>query len=573
MKVALRIALLLGVLILSAWMCDSIVVQAQDGRVAEVPVLSEGHPQAMSALSSNYVYRNLQHNAFLRSDASGVIYIQNLIQNWALTPMEAHTWCFYWGPDKYSNVFARDPFGYLDVEYYQDYSAAFESWGLCIEAAFRYPIQFSDQYLYGVGVVIEDHHRVEEEVIGASWRVSSDSSIQRYVSKASWPYNHEGYTAEPTPDEVGEDYALWERTEAQAPWEFTVNVRVTLTDTMAVDALTQGTSPYDGRDVSWEDDEYGQDTGKTIGDWGCYLTSGTMAMNYFAEVLGFATSIDPGDLNSWLKEPASEGSTSPRGYASGSGCPTGSYCLVNSAEFDEASAELFDSADDQPLIIPGSLEKIQGVAGMRDNLQNGQLGILNVSNGGNGHFVLVKGFARRDGVDTVVINDPYESRGSTTLYEQYGNSHLGNVRWFSHGEQTVRPNYVTLYADCPVELLVTDRHGRRTGYEPTTGRLYNEIPSSSYVIQYHPCERISEGDGTKILQIQTMDYSQFKVEVIGTGSGSYELRYVAELAYAEDSARTVSGSTSYGEVDQYEITFDPNTGFLTCTAYLPLVIH
>jgi hypothetical protein len=207
---------------------------------------------------------------------------------------------------------------------------------------------------------------------------------------------------------------------------------------------------------------------------------------------------------------------------------------------------------------------------MRDNLQNGELGILNVTEGTSGHFVLVTGYTIENDVETVIINDPLEDRGTITLLSQYNNEHK-DIRWFSAGNESVRPNYVTLYANCPVSLLVTDQYGRRTGYDPRTGQRYEEISSSAYVIEYYPGDSVDTSEGTKILQIETYELSEYRVDVIGQGTGSYTIDYTADLASGETDRGTFVGTTAQGEVDTLHLVYDPNEGFRHYV-FLPLVM-
>lgn len=541
--------------------------QAQSQPLTLRPRIIEGLPAAFhSAGTPQYIFTQLRDETFLRADGSAVLYLSNSIRNDSSSPMSGHGWCFYWGRGVYSNVFAKDAGGYMAVNYYEHYSDDYDQWGLCVEVSFRQSIQNGAQYQYALGITVANHHTVTDDIIRASWAVNSSSAIQTYTAKVSWPYNHEGVTADPSPDILQNSYAQWTRTSAEAPWRFTVNLTITLGDQMAVDPLSQGIRPFDGRDIAWEDDPYGVNTGHSIGDWGCYLTSCTMAMNYFARVLGMYQQTDPGVLNTWLATPAVSGGA-PRGYARSAPDST-AYSMVDSSVMDDASEALFDTTSE--LIVPGALENLTGVAGMRDNLQNGQLGVLNVNNSGYGHFVLVTGYTSQNGVATVTLNDPYENRGAVTLLAQYGNQHLGNVRWFSPGDQGVRPNYVTLYANCPVELLATDQYGRRAGYDPRTGQRYNEIPGSAYVTQYYPADRISAAEGTKILQIESYEPSRYRIDIIGTGTGRYTIDYTAELASGETDRSTVTGTTTAGEVDSLHLTYDPNVGLIR-PVFLPLV--
>jgi len=522
---------------------------------------------ALETTGVSYVYSALDDEVFLRADGSGVLYVGNRIRNTGDEPISSLGWCFWYGPDVYSSIYAEDERGYLDVVSGQYYSDVY-GYGLCAMATLRAPLPPGDEYWYGLGVTVADHHTVLNDVISAGWTVIPSTSIERFSEKVAWPYNHLGVSATPTPDELQRGYARWIRTSTDVPWEFSVSISVNLSDQMAVNPLSQGILPWDGVEPEWEDDPYGVGTGgDTIAMLGCLLTSGTMAMNYFAQVRGFHAQTDPGALNTWMSVPSATGV--PRGYAPWSRQEPTRYSRLVTAMLGEASQDLFDSTG--PVIAREFPEARVPFETMRLRFQDGYLGILNVARG-NGHYVLATGYADVGGIPTVLINDPYENLGSTTLLSAYNNEYI-SVTWYSPGDSTARLDTVRIYADCPLEMLITDQEGRRTGKDPRAGEEYAEIPGALYWTEYGPEQSPIVDEGTKILEIPVHAWTQLHLDLIGTGSGAYLVQYEGDLFHGGTARGAISGVAEPGKLDSYDLSFVPELGFVNGSVYLPMVLH
>jgi hypothetical protein len=513
-----------------------------------------------------YLYKVLRDHTFLQSGGSAVILKSNTLQNNVPEPLTSQTWCYYWGSNQsnYTNIFAKDAVGTLVTERYMRNDSSY-GWGQCIKTIFRNPLANGQTYSYSHSVRILNFYSPSGSIINAAWWMNP-YFVQQYIADVRWPFNHEGVTANPTPDELHAAQALWYRTNLDGP--FSVNIRVQLGSTMAVDPLSQGTPPFNGQDIPWEHRAYGYNTGNNIGEKGCYLVSANMAMNYYARVLGFTETKNPEELNNWL---ATLVNGRPRGFGL---CSGSSYCLVDPSQIPNASRALFDSN--------GNLIQFRGTAvvgqnfeaDFRENLQNNWLALLNVNNGGIFHFVLVTGITQVGGVTTLSINDPWDLRGSTTLLQQYNNQHLENVRWFSMGDESVRANYVSIQVNSPLHLLVLDQDMRMTGYDPLTGTSFSDIPESSYFSDYAPGAVISNAEEVKVFEARILDSTNYTVYAIGTGDGPYTLSFRSMTHEGNQVTREVRGYIEEGKVHTFELEYDPDEGLILANYenYLPLII-
>lgn len=92
-------------------------------------------------------------------------------------------------------------------------------------------------------------------------------------------------------------------------------------------------------------------------------------------------------------------------------------------------------------------------------------------------------------------------------------------------DQPIDNSYLFITLHSPGELLITDPQGRRTGRDPINGIDFQEIPESSYYQEYEEDAETGEtvGDDIKMLDIgQPLD-GDYKLQVIGTGSGTYNM--------------------------------------------------
>lgn len=127
--------------------------------------------------------------------------------------------------------------------------------------------------------------------------------------------------------------------------------------------------------------------------------------------------------------------------------------------------------------------------------------------------------------------------------------------------------YTTLYLASPAEILVTDSQGRREGKDPRTGMTYNEIPYASYDLSdpiatsETPLDPSALPD-TKILVLPT-NAGMYTIEVIGTGSGTYQLTAAMTTDSGTTTTKVFTASTTPGAVVDY--LFAPATQTITLT--------
>lgn len=294
-----------------------------------------------------------------------------------------------------------------------------------------------------------------------------------------------------------------------------------------------GTNTYDSQ-PRWTFTANGVIT-NTISRWGCALTSCAMLINYYATNQNTGFSTTPDVLNAWL--------SANRGYDSAGGIDW--YAISRFA------------------LSHGVLLYYHGRQNYRDDftVQSYLCGnypiILKVAHG-NGHYVLATGETIINGTNTFLINDP--GFNYLTL-ENYNFDYLGS-RLFSSSQ--IPPNAMVLTAHSPVEMLVTDPSGNRTGYNPTNGQSYNEIPGSSY-----SSETIADDDDptgtnqlpvTKVMDVPAPANGNYTLQVFGTGAGTYTLDFVGYDGNGNANTQGLAGSASVSSLAQYKVSYSSAVG-------------
>lgn len=190
---------------------------------------------------------------------------------------------------------------------------------------------------------------------------------------------------------------------------------------------TWGAQIYDKANL-WQPNDPGIDAS------GCALTSATMVFLYHGlSKLPDGTSIDPGTLNTWLKE--------NRGYVGG---------YVSWSRLSDLS-ELAKSQN--PSFIFNSLEfqRINGYnpTQLKEDLENNIPGILGVP----GHFIVGKGILG----NSFSINDPFYNR---TSLNDYSNTFSSLGRFIPSNSDV---SYIELAIDDGVNLSVKNENGSAVG--------------------------------------------------------------------------------------------------------------
>ena len=116
---------------------------------------------------------------------------------------------------------------------------------------------------------------------------------------------------------------------------------------------------------------------------------------------------------------------------------------------------------------------------------------------------------------------------------------------------------VTNPLPAPAELLVTDPQGHRTGVDPRTGTVYNEIPDATYFV-----DELIADDGTgmsapplKVFYCPTPLDGNYDIQVIGTGSGSYTLDVLNYDELGDPAEGTISGQIEANRVAGYVMDY------------------
>lgn len=183
------------------------------------------------------------------------------------------------------------------------------------------------------------------------------------------------------------------------------------------------TDPNWGTQIYDSADQWAATLHQTIGDWGCALTSATMVLQYNnIAKLPDGTSLDPGSLNTWLKNQED-------GYV-GDG-------LINWL----AISRLTKQAKSQNPNFQADALEYKRKAGadtaiLLTDLQNNQPDILEEP----GHFIVATGQSG----DTYTINDPYFNR--TDLTQGYNNTFTSIGR------------YIPSHTDLSYMMFVTDQN-------------------------------------------------------------------------------------------------------------------
>lgn len=191
--------------------------------------------------------------------------------------------------------------------------------------------------------------------------------------------------------------------------------------------------------------------------------------------------------------------------------------------------------------------------------------MLRVTTSYGSHFVVAVGKTVMNGTNTYLLHDPIW--GQTTLLERYGGIYQA-AYYYQGGNSLVNRSMLEVSAHSPVQLLVTDPLGRKTGYDPRSGEIWKEIPNADYLT-----ENINEPDGkrladSKLLLIPQPIPGSYLVQIIGYSAGPYTVDVIQTDVLGNTKTESFAGSTQTGSVDNGEVNFSPGV-----VVYLPLMMQ
>jgi hypothetical protein len=315
----------------------------------------------------------------------------------------------------------------------------------------------------------------------------------------------------------------------------------------------------------------------TIANWGCYLTSAAMIINYYANLQGSSFRTDPGLLNQWLQH--------HNGYYTGDPLPKENPQYVNTswvnpikvAEYANLQIQMSyigsDSPDEkQHETVEQFMQRTR--ATVNASMCSLDPIIMGVTSSIGQHFVDATGTQTVSGIHTWRIHDPI-ANAPTTLHTAYRNQY-NQIARFS-GNKPDRALSIAIHS--PVEIVITNPDGRRVGYDPRTGTSFREAPGSSYGV-----ERLAAIHGGGVIEQTTLYITpailgEYFLQAIGTESGSYSLEIMATNDRGEGILTHLGGQTFVGKVDAFSVVYSSSTGQpiqiseLVSKVYLPIIMR
>lgn len=315
------------------------------------------------------------------------------------------------------------------------------------------------------------------------------------------------------------------------------NILVTNIDTpLNVPLLKQTADP-------WQSQEY--DTASnwsapepsTISRWGCAIASTTMVLNYHGvNKLPDGTALNPGSLNSWLKQ--------NDGYVNGGNLDWSSITRLAKLAKDSGNNPSF-AYNGFEFVMIRSPDKTQ----LRTDLDNSQPDILEVAN--PQHFIVAKGIKDT----TFDINDPYHDR--TTLTDGYADTFVALNRFIPSNTNL---SYIWLYVDPTVDILLTNSTGQRLGGNSIT--TYSEISSGNYYIMPGITNPVTgtSSPSTRVLMIPKPGDDTYSLSVATTSTSAKDFS-LKVYRYKQDGTVNISplsGQTRSDEPATFSFEYKQN---------------
>ncbi|MBS1705034.1 MAG: hypothetical protein JST40_04110 [Armatimonadetes bacterium] len=194
-----------------------------------------------------------------------------------------------------------------------------------------------------------------------------------------------------------------------------------------------------------------------------------------------------------------------------------------------------------------------------------------------GHYVLAiakrteRHWSTGQAVETYVIYDPADRMvgGKKQDLGSLNNSlYDNNVYGFEvYKPSAVSPNHVapliSITIHSPLEAMITDSQGRRTGFDPVSGQVVNEIPDAAYSFGGGITNPDLESDLSpeyRTLVVPGPVAGTYGLTFTGTGSGTYDINVNNTSLSGSNNLLTVSGTTSSGQVTSTSLYFDGENG-------------
>ncbi len=281
--------------------------------------------------------------------------------------------------------------------------------------------------------------------------------------------------------------------------------------------------------------------GSKIYQCGCAITSIVMIARYYGITEAWGKDVNPKEINEWLRN-------EPGGYQNGN------VNWIAAAKYTNWRIQ-YERTDNTP----------NNYALLDEYLNKNQPVIAKEAKGRGGlphnHFIVIDNKL----ATTYGIKDPAwyntktldETTNITRHIRGYENGFDG-LRIYKKGNGLAQ-SAIVFTLGSPAELLVIDPYSRKTGKDQN-GIEYNEIPNAWYFKENYDDPTSEEPPATeenKALYILEPIQGEYKLNVIGTGNGSYSLYSSFYDNQGNPLAKEFHSEITDGQVIQYKIFFDP----------------
>lgn len=473
-----------------------------------------------------YEYQYLKVTTSLWADGTGNVIVDEILKNNSIEDWAEHTWWFDWPTAEYSKISAVDDKGPLS------YTTTMSGTRIFITVKFRNPLPIGKTYNYKLRVSIGGMASGSGDNWRANWFIIPGSIVQEYIEGITFPSTSTITSISPTPSKRNGNYLEWKKTDVPDNWELLVDIYYVLSDKFDVSLFLQSDPP-------WNDDIYAYNTKPEddIERWGCFTTSGAMIVNYWAGVQDQNFRTDPGNLNTWLIK---EDGYSPYPGNGVKHAWIGKYARDNKVSLYWTETTGVDNDLLNKYLRTGN-PVILGV----------DPSICSNNRICPGHYVVATGSTTVDNEKTYSINDP--KYGSTTLKEHWNDTYITLIT-FSSSETDARVLRFTALS--PVEFVVIDPLGRKTGYDPITYTTWNEIPSAFYLLDsITPHEGSTGRIEDKYLEIKSPLDGEYQIVVYGIGLGNYTIEVSSLDWKGIPSTREFYGNAELNSKDTFNIEY------------------
>ncbi|GAB4362793.1 MAG: hypothetical protein Kow00128_02910 [Deltaproteobacteria bacterium] len=177
------------------------------------------------------------------------------------------------------------------------------------------------------------------------------------------------------------------------------------------------------------------------------------------------------------------------------------------------------------------------------------------------HFVVATGQKETGASPNWFLHDPgyfevddLRDRGRNGIY--YG------MRIYRPSTPDANHGSIEIRLGSPAEILVIDPSGRRTGYDSSSGSDLHEIPSSAYFLDGIDDDLSGETEPeVRTLFIDEPIDGLYRIQVIGTGTGEFWIKFLSNDRTGDVSHQTMNGTIGSQKRYDYELDYSSDPDF------------